>query len=370
MTVSKDFKHGERAYVCHTFYHVFITILKELNLPESERGKADILLSKMSNDFGDIGVRLEKSGLFKNVVEFDEKRDTFFPELMELKKDRGSSFKNMFFRIIYTRKYAKLEEPYIPVDFRKYKDIYVFCDSDPIGTYLNQKRIRYHAVEDGLNYLKPLILAKYNNRDHFEIKKFFSMTLNLIFICDGYSKYCIDMEVNDISVVDDEFYKYKEVPREGLLKALTPEARKKMIEIFVRDMDSINEFMKGNHSCGTLILTEPLCELDVREKLFRDLTDEYSKDGPVFIKPHPRDLLDYNKLFSEFWIFDKTIPMEVLLMFDEIRFKRVVSVYTPLDMFDIADEKILLDDDFMDKYEDPAIHRKADAVKEAFDKEK
>lgn len=368
MNIPEGFVHGKRAYVCHTFYHVFITILKELNLPEDKRGEADILLSKMSNDFGDIGSRLEKSGLFKNVVEFDEKRDTFFPELMELKKDRGSSFKNMFFRILYTRKYAKLEAPYVPVDFRKYTDIYVFCDSDPIGTYLNQNRIRYHAVEDGLNYLKPFILAKYNNRDHFNIKKFFSMVLNLIFICDGYSKYCIDMEVNDVSVLDDVFYKYKEVPREGLLKALTPEGRKKMIEIFVRDMDTLENFLKGDTKGGILILTEPLSSMDVREKIFRDLTDKYSKEGPVFIKPHPRDLLDYNALFSEYWVFDKTIPMEVLLMFDEIRFKKVVSVYTPLDMFDIADEKIMLEDDFMDLYEDPAIHRKAEVVKEAFSK--
>lgn len=36
------------------------------------------------------------------------------------------------------------------VDFKKYQDIYVFCDSDPIGYYLNYKKIHYHAVEDGL----------------------------------------------------------------------------------------------------------------------------------------------------------------------------------------------------------------------------
>ena len=55
MNIPEGFVHGKRAYVCHTFYHVFITILKELNLPEDKRGEADILLSKMSNDFGDIG---------------------------------------------------------------------------------------------------------------------------------------------------------------------------------------------------------------------------------------------------------------------------------------------------------------------------
>ena len=365
MSVSGSGKKDTRAYVCHTFYHVFITVLKELNLPAEKRGKADIILSKMSNDFGDIGERLEKSGLFSRVIEFDEKRDTFFPELMELKKDRGSSFRNMYFRIKYTKRYAELEAPYVPVDFRQYGDIYVYCDSDPIGIYLNQNRIRYHALEDGLNYLKFVVLAKYNNRDHFKIKKFFSMVLNFTFICDGYSKYCIDMEVNDLSVVDDDFYKYKEVPRKQLMENLDPEDRKKLIEIFVRDMGNLDEFLGKGQKDGILILTEPLSTMDVREKIFRDLCEEYGKEGAVFIKPHPRDVLDYNKLFSDHWIFDKTIPMEVLGLFDDVHFKKVVSVYTPLDLMNFADEKVMLGHDFMDRYEDPSIHRKAQTLKES-----
>lgn len=68
-------------YVCHTYYHVFVTMLKELNKPAEERGKATLVLSRMSNDFEDFKARAEKSGVFAEVIEFDEKRDTFFPEL-------------------------------------------------------------------------------------------------------------------------------------------------------------------------------------------------------------------------------------------------------------------------------------------------
>ena len=53
---------------------------------------------------------------------------------------------------------------------------------------------------------------------------------------------------------------------------------------------------------------------------------------------------------------------------DLLHFKKVVSVYTPLDLLTIADEKVMLGDDFMDKYEDPAVHRKAEVVQEAFKK--
>lgn len=68
-----------RIYVCHTFYHVYVTFLKELSLPKEEQGKADLVLSKLSNDFENLKSRVENVGLFHSVIEFDEKRDDFFP---------------------------------------------------------------------------------------------------------------------------------------------------------------------------------------------------------------------------------------------------------------------------------------------------
>ncbi len=73
--------------MCHTFYHVYIACLKELALKDyrEKKGKAyhkaTILLSTMSNDFGDLKDRLMASGLFEDVIMFEEKREDFFPEL-------------------------------------------------------------------------------------------------------------------------------------------------------------------------------------------------------------------------------------------------------------------------------------------------
>ena len=60
--------------------------------------------------------------------------------------------------------------------------------------------------------------------------------------------------------------------------------------------------------------------------------------------------------------FDRTIPMEIFNFFEEIRFDTVVSVYTQLGGVKFAKEKIELGDDFMDKYEDPSIHRKREVL--------
>ena len=52
-----------RIYVCHTFYHVYVSILKEMKLEREDTvyEKGDIALSSISTDFGDLEERLRKT---------------------------------------------------------------------------------------------------------------------------------------------------------------------------------------------------------------------------------------------------------------------------------------------------------------------
>ena len=354
----------ERIYICHTYYHVYVSFLKELNLPKEKRGQASLVLSTMSIDFENLKERVESTGLFEAVYEFEEKKDTFFPELEKYRKDTGNLIKNLWNRIVFTKKFAKLEAPYIPVDLKEYKEIYVYCDSDPIGYYLNQNRIRYHALEDGLNCLKNYDAARYDNRGHFGLKAFLSSKCNLIFIQNGYGKYCIDMEVNDIAAIKYPCPKYVEVPRQLLVDGLTQEDKNLILQAFVRDMPKLKKQIEESNLAGgkILILTEPLCTLDIREQIFRDLIAMYETEGTVFLKPHPRDSLDYRTLFAEYPQFDATVPMEMLNFFPGLKFKKVVGVFTEVKNLHFAEECIRLGADFMDKYEDPLIHRQNEQI--------
>ena len=65
----------DRIYVCHTYYHVYVACLKELNLERGKRGNATLVMSTMSNDFGDLQERADVCGLFAAVYMFDEKED-------------------------------------------------------------------------------------------------------------------------------------------------------------------------------------------------------------------------------------------------------------------------------------------------------
>ena len=62
--------------MCHTYYHVYVTFLKELKLlreaggSAEDIGKADLVLSSLSNHFEDLKGRVERIGLFREVMEF------------------------------------------------------------------------------------------------------------------------------------------------------------------------------------------------------------------------------------------------------------------------------------------------------------
>ncbi len=355
----------DRIYVCHTYYHVYVACLKELNLPAEDRGKASLVLSTMSNDFGDLKNRAEKCGLFEAVYMFEEKEDVNFPEVMKYHTDRGNLFLNMLARIKYTKLLGKMQEKYVPVDFKQYGDIYVFCDSDPIGYYLSYKKIRYHALEDGLDCISTYDTARYDNRGHFRLKAFLA-SLNLIFIQNGWAKYCIDMEVNDISVLPFPCPKYKEKPRRELTEGLDETGKDILVHLFIADMDEIQKKLEAGGPDKILLLTEPLCGLDVRERIFRDCIGQYGKiDGEepvVLIKPHPRDVLDYCKVFPEYIVLDGKFPMEVLNYIPGLRFRRVISVFTVVHAIRFAEEIVYLGEDFMDRYERPELHRQNEMI--------
>lgn len=353
-----------RIYVCHTYYHVYVTFLKELSLPKDQQGKAELVLSMMSTDFENLAERVEKTGLFQKVYMFDEKPENFFPELEKWRKGTGNFLGNLYYRIRFTKRYAQLEAPYIPVDFREYGDVYVYCDSDPIGYYLNRNRIYYHALEDGLNCLKNFDAARYDNRGHFKLKVFLSRYLNLIFVQNGYGKYCLDMEVNDISAIRYPCPQYIELPRQPLVDRLSVRDKDLILQAFVRDKETLERQLRESSRVGDkiLILTDPLCTLDVRERIFRDIIKMYEAEGTIFLKPHPRDILDYRKLFAEYPQFDATVPMEMLGFFPNVRFRKVVGVFTEMKGISFADEVVRLGADFMDAYEEPLIHRQNEQI--------
>lgn len=355
-----------RVYVCHTFYHAYVACVKELIRDKeisSSEDCATLILSTMSNDFGTMFDRVKNSGIFRDVYLFDEREDVTFPEVMKYHRDRGNIVLNLIQRIKYTKLLGKAQEPFVPVDMSGYDDVYVFCDSDPIGYYLNYRKISYHAIEDGLNSGKLDNQALLSNKGAFGLKKFLAK-LGLIFIESGYSRYCIDYEVNDISVNHMPTANTIECSFDGMCDKLSDADHDKLVEVFLDNPEALKnklDVRRYEKPC-VMILTEPLCELPVREKLFGDIINEYFADYTVIIKPHPRDLLDYEKAFPGSIVIREKFPMEIMNDIPGLKVHKLISVITQVDCIRFADEVVYLGLDFLDKYEAPEIHRKMEML--------
>ena len=357
-------KTKSRIYVCHTFYHVYVAALKEMKLvremPANAYRKADIALSSVSTDFERLGDRLAKAEIFQEVIALDEKREDFFPELAKYRKNYSNVLKHMINRMIFTKRLAKCECPYMEViDFAAYEDIYVFCDSDPVGYYLNYRHLYYHAVEDGLDCLKNLDDAYVANHGHFRLKTWFSRH-NLIFIMNGWGKYCLDMEINDRSVVPTDCPRFVEVPRKPLEQALTPAQKRQMIEAFIEDADALMQQLRPSREGEEFacFLTEPHpVDVEARKRVCLDVLAQYCQGYRVLIKPHPRDTIDYEALCPDAVVLRGRFPVEVLNFFEGLRIKRAVSILTTaMNNMDFVEEKLNLGASFWDAYEDPEKH--------------
>jgi len=349
---------SSRVYICHTYYHVYVAILRELTHERNQSEKATLLLSTMSNDFGNLKDRAIKSGLFKDVYMFDEKEDVTAPEVMKYHEDKGSQVLNLLQRIKYTRMLGKLQEKYIPVDLKSYEDVYLFCDSDPVGYFLNYKRIKYHSMEDGRDSILLDDQARNSNKGAFKLKCFMSK-LGLIFIENGYSRYCIDFIVNDLKANPNPPKNIREESVDEMWRMLKDEDHRRIVDIFLDNSEPLCQMLNADNydkPC-VMVLTEPLCDMDTRKRIFEDIVKESEGDYTVIIKPHPRDVLDYEAEFPDTIVVREKFPMEIMNDIPGLHVKKLISVITQVTGVFFADEIVFLGLDFLDKYEDPAIHR-------------
>ena len=136
--------------------------------------------------------------------------------------------------------------------------------------------------------------------------------------------------------------KYIEKSREELVAGIREEDKHLLIEIFMENVDLLMEqIRKGDKSKEkVLLLSEPLCDLETRERLFKDIIREYAPTAEVFIKPHPRDVLDYKNKFKEQIVIEGKFPMEIMNFIPGIRWNKVISVFTVPDSIKNADEII------------------------------
>lgn len=204
----------KKIYICATYYHTLITILKTLKSSD----ESSLILQNTIPDVEKFAKRLKKFNLFKEINIYDE--------VGLVKKFYERNIEYIYFR---KEELIDLVEQKYNIPFQNYDDIYIYNDWTTLGAYLMDKKIKYHLIEDGLdtfhflkdflermnpkpqtnNFRRKMELFWKKEKDAFS-KRF----LHRGYYYFGQSKYAIDIEVNNKSIVSLKHKKVKEVPRQ------------------------------------------------------------------------------------------------------------------------------------------------------------
>lgn len=298
-------------YICSTYYHVYITLCKVM----TQKQQVDLIICDDIPAGEELSSRLRDSGIFQKVW-FVRQND--FPEI------RGKNKLDWIFCQHKRRK--KIIDRLLPTDFRAYTDIYIFHDGTPIGMYLNDAHIFYHLIEDSLNIYQRLYdTAQKNFLKPHNLKFYIRRFLQSGYFPFGDSKYVRDIEVNQNRTLQVRHKKIIELPREQIEQKLTDSQRKEILNIF----GCQNEISVPAHSA--LLLTEPfyadgICESEEEQlEIYRKLCSQLQREGwVVFLKPHPRDQVDYDDLRLP--SLNAQFPIELLNYFLGISFDCAAAV--------------------------------------------
>lgn len=279
-----------KVFICSTYYHLLIAICKikitddNTILVFTDIFKDNRIIDNMNNN--ELNIKIERK------VEY-------------IYKNKGVFFSN------------SKEKSF----FEQFDRIFIFNDNTYIGHFLHRSKLRYHLVEDGYNYFS------YFKRENYTIKRLLKKCLKNIPLPRGNSKYCQSIEVNDISVVpkDERYHKFKEVPRKDLFNNISEERKQLILRVF--DVEELSEVAEKS----VLILTQPLSidglmnSDDKQYGFYKKICDKYLSEGyEVYLKPHPRDAVTYEKMNGA-KLIAQSVPMELIEMVSNVKFERIIT---------------------------------------------
>ena len=325
----------KKLFICHTPYHVLVTLVKSLQSKEEEQ---EILISEEIENVGFLCENLEKTQLYDSVKVF--------------KNNKLMSSNRLFLK--YSTMHKALKNLYGDLDFSQ-RDIYIFNDWTPIGYYLNLEKKYYHLLEDGLDCYKAGGVMEEYYRGFSKMSHRIRRFLHYGVFYLGESYYMIDLEVNSMDHLcirkcrNIVVYHKKEQ-----FSNLAKQQKEIIVKVFLDEQSILSELKKDNPV--SIFLTQPLYKdclvknKKIQIELYRYLMKKYGK-GTVWIKPHPRDDIDYKKVFPGCHVLDqKNVPMEVFDFIEDLKCERVITAYsTAIRGIEFCKEKIFFDKDTIDR---------------------
>ena len=306
-------------YICSTYYHVLISVLKSLDNSENEIAVTDYIPENSK-----LIERLRKSGLFQKVHEFQN----YGPE----NKLEGLFWRRIFEDIKF-RKYGP------KVEFLNYANIYLFMDDICYAHYLKDHKIEYNVIEDGYNSFKMIEKSpfSYMVRKNCGIKnKIKNILFPLNYRNSQYYQRCgliKSIEVNEKQGIVLDIYDERviELPRKKLFDKINNENRNRILNVFLDDRT-----IESIEMCPVALIltycfyTDGIMKSEHEQvELYANVCSRYLQMGfrPV-IKPHPRDCCNYKSIKGAS-VIDRYFPAELVKYLEEkIEIDKYVSIYS------------------------------------------
>lgn len=306
-----------KIYICTTYYHVLVTLAKTL-LEKSKIKNTDIIVCDDIIEAESLCQKLKKYNLFNKI---------FFVKQSEMPEFVSNNiFKNLLY--LHPFNYA-MNSKYINVNFDNYSDIYIFHDDTKIGHYLNDAGYYYHLIEDSLNFYQKILNTPFRYAVISNWKYYLKRILNYKYLPLGNSKYVLDIEVNENKNLQIKRKKVVELNRHELFNKAFLEHKDVLLWVFL-DRE-IKDLLKKENKA--LVLTQPLYkdkilqseaeQLSFYKKIVQDLKQ---KNFKVYIKPHPRDCIDYSAFISDINVINKEFPIEIFNYIKNISFSIAASM--------------------------------------------
>lgn len=318
-------RNKTNVFVCYTVMHIYISILKVWSKPKQDN---ILVITDHIHDFENLSKIIKKQNIFTGVFIIKD-------------KELANYFSgNIFNFILFKRNLLKIFEKKTDVKrliqgLEKEDKVYTFLDQTRTSQYFMLKYGNITLIEDGLSlYTEKTKTIK-------EIVKRYLIGIPKSF---GFDNRIKTVEATHPEKLPQKIKcKSKLLDMEFLTNRLTNQDKDILINIF------LGKHVKFGSEKSVLLLTGPYSEEHIitekyKMDLYRKILEPFHKDYYIYIKPHPREITNYQNLLSgNLMVLEKNFPIELLNIILDIPFEKCITIdSSALKNLKCVKEKVLL----------------------------
>lgn len=306
-----------QVFVCGTYFHIYVSILKYLSRPD-QQSESLLVLNDHTPGIENIIPALKANGFF------DHHLAVPFRKIERESRKNNNLLNRILFRntmlIREVESHSEINQHNTLIEKSEFNFFYLW--GYPSAYFV----LRYpnnfaRVLEDGArNYLVRTSYLKYLKRKYL---------LNT-YIGDGIDNMIQEIQVQHPENLDSRVRKKGvKLDLKKLQADLSPEQNQRILNVFMKD--PLPEAETGKK---LLIITQPLSEDNYiteerKVALYEHLIEMHGKNHRVYLKAHPRELTNYcEKLKSKFIEIPRAFPLEMLDLMQTLHFDKGVTIFS------------------------------------------